>query len=112
MQDDIGHRDGPRFGVIVPLDIKRGYPWFLLEFIHSSCPVVTNGRFEAASESKVKNAKQIILYALAFLCFSQKLCGKSFNLFGVCVFPCFLNVSVIKSFISFPRTFTPTASHA
>jgi hypothetical protein len=26
-----------------------------------------NGRFEAAPESKVKNAKQIIFYALAFL---------------------------------------------
>src|ERR1700757_2680961 len=26
MQDDIGHRDGPRFGMIVPLDIKCGYP--------------------------------------------------------------------------------------
>jgi len=44
-------------------------------------PVAANGRFEAASESKVKNAKQIVLYALGFLCFSQKLSGKIFNLF-------------------------------
>src|ERR1044071_2782534 len=69
-------------------------------------------RIHSAAESKVKQAKQIILYALAFLCFSQKLCGKIFDLFGVCAFPCFLDVGVIESFISFPRTFTPTASHA
>jgi hypothetical protein len=56
--------------------------------------------FEAASESKVKNAKQIVLYALALLCFSQKLSGKLFNLFHLlhfCVFPCFLDVGIIKS---------------
>jgi hypothetical protein len=58
---------------------------------------VTNGRFEAAPESKIKNAKQIVLYALGFLCFSQKLSGKIFNLFRFCVFPCFLNVGIIKS---------------
>jgi len=58
---------------------------------------VTNGRFEAASEGKVKNAKQIVLYALGFLCFSQKPSGKIFDLFSCCVFPCFLNVGVIKS---------------
>ena len=59
--------------------------------------LLPNGRFEAASESKVKNAKQIIIYALAFLCFSQKLSGKIFDLFRFRVFPCFLNVGVIKS---------------
>jgi hypothetical protein len=59
--------------------------------------LLPNGGFEAASESKVKNAKQIVLYALASLCFSQKLSGKIFDLFRFCVFPCFLNVAVIKS---------------
>ncbi len=68
-----------------------------------------NGRFEAASESKIKNAKQIVLYASRLLCFSQKLSGKIFNLFCFCVFPCFLDVRVIKSmsdrfFISFSQT--------
>jgi hypothetical protein len=58
--------------------------------------VLLNGRFEAASESKVQNAKQIVLYALGFLCFSQKLSGKIFDLFRFCVFPCFLNGGVIK----------------
>jgi hypothetical protein len=53
--------------------------------------------FEAASESQVKHAKQIVLYALAFLCFSQKLSGKIFNLFHFCVFPCFIDVGIIKS---------------
>jgi hypothetical protein len=55
------------------------------------------GRFEPASESKVKNAEQIVLYALGFLCFSQKLSGKIFDLCRFCVFPCFLDVGVIKS---------------
>ena len=59
--------------------------------------LLPNARFEAASESKVKNAKQIIIYALAFLCFSQKLSSKIFDLFRFRVFPCFLNVDVIKS---------------
>lgn len=59
--------------------------------------LLSNGRFEAASESKVKNAKQIVLDALGFLCFSQKLSGKIFNLFNMCVLPCFLNVGIIKS---------------
>jgi hypothetical protein len=59
--------------------------------------LLPNSRFEAASESKVKNAEQIIVDALAFLCFSQKLSGKIFDLFGFCVFPCFLDVGVIKS---------------
>jgi hypothetical protein len=68
----------------------------LNSFTHAY-PDVTNGRFEAAPESKVKNAKQIVLYALGFLCFSQKLSGKIFNLFHFCVFPCFLNVGIIKS---------------
>jgi hypothetical protein len=56
--------------------------------------------FEAASESKVKNAKQIALYALVLLCFSQKLSGKIFNLvhlFHFCLFPYFLDVGIIKS---------------
>ncbi len=52
---------------------------------------------ESASESKVKNAKQIVLYALALLCFSQNLSGKIFNLFHFCVFPCFLNVGIVNS---------------
>ena len=56
-----------------------------------------DGRFEAASEGQVKNANQIVLYALGFLCFSQKLSGKIFNLFQLRVFPCFLNVRIIKS---------------
>ena len=59
--------------------------------------LLPNGRFEAASESKVKNAEQIVLYASSFLCFSQKLSGKIFDLFRFCVFPFFLNVDVIKS---------------
>jgi hypothetical protein len=59
--------------------------------------LLPNGRFEAASESKVKNAKQIIIYALAFLCFSQKLSGKIFDLFRFRVLPCFLDGGVIKS---------------
>jgi len=42
---------------------------FLLEFT-LAFPDVTNGRFEATSESKVKNAKQIVLYALSSLRFS------------------------------------------
>jgi hypothetical protein len=45
--------------------------------------------FKAASESKVKNAKQIALYALGFLCFSPKPCGKIFDLFSFCVFHAF-----------------------
>jgi hypothetical protein len=60
-------------------------------------PLVSQCRFEAASESKVKNAKQIVLYALGFLCFSQRLSGKIFNFVHLCVFPCFLDVGVIKS---------------
>jgi len=68
----------------------------LNSFAHAY-PDVTNGRFETAPESKVKNAKQIVLYALGFLCFSQKLSGKIFNLFRFCVFPSFLNVGIIKS---------------
>jgi hypothetical protein len=59
--------------------------------------LLPNGRFEAASESKVKNAKQFIIYALAFLCFSQKLSGEIFDLFRFRVFRCFLNAGVIKS---------------
>ena len=59
--------------------------------------LLPNGRFEAASEGKVKNAKQIIIYALAFLCLSQKLSGKIFDRFRFRVFPCFLDVGVIKS---------------
>jgi hypothetical protein len=43
-------------------------------------PVAADGRSEAASESKVKNANQIVLYALGLLCFSQKRSGKIFNL--------------------------------
>jgi hypothetical protein len=57
----------------------------LNSFTHAY-PDVTNGRFEGASESKVKNAKQIVLYALGFLCFSQKPSGKIFDLFHFCVF--------------------------
>jgi hypothetical protein len=34
--------------------------------------VVTNGRLEAASEREVKDAKQIILYALAFFALFPK----------------------------------------
>jgi hypothetical protein len=34
--------------------------------------LLLNGRFEAASESKVKNAKQIVIDALGVLCFSQR----------------------------------------
>src|SRR5437764_10661190 len=67
----------------------------LKSFTHA-CPDAANGRFEAASESKIKNAKQIVLYALGFLCFSQKLSGKIFNRFRFCVFPGFLNVDIIK----------------
>jgi hypothetical protein len=59
--------------------------------------LLPNGRFEAASESKVKNAKQFIIYALAFLCFSQKLNGEIFDLFRFRVVRCFLNAGVIKS---------------
>jgi len=68
----------------------------LNSFTHAY-PDVINGRFEAALESKVKNAKQIVLYGLGFLCFSQKLSGKIFNLFRFCVFPSFLKVGIIKS---------------
>jgi hypothetical protein len=60
-------------------------------------PDPADGRFEAAPESKVKNAKQIFLYALGFLRFSQKLGGNVFNLERFCVSPCFPNVGVIKS---------------
>jgi len=52
----------------------------LNSFIHAY-PVVTHGRFEAASESKVKKANQIVLDALGFLCFSQDISGKILNLF-------------------------------
>jgi hypothetical protein len=38
---------------------------------------VANGRFEAASESKIKNAKQIVLYALGFLCFPKSPAARS-----------------------------------
>jgi len=60
-------------------------------------PNVANGRFEAAPESKVKNAKQVVLYVLGFLCLSQKLSGNVFNLLRFCVLPCLLDVSIIKS---------------
>jgi hypothetical protein len=65
-------------------------------------PVITNGRLEAASESKVKNAKQVILYALAFLCFSQKFSGPIFNFLGLCVFPCIRNASLVQSLATVP----------
>jgi hypothetical protein len=86
---------------------EDAHDFSLNSFTHAYS-VVTNGRFEAASESKVKNAKQIVLYALRLLCFSQKLSGKIFNLFHFCVFPCFLNVGIINSmtdcfFISFSQ---------
>ena len=79
----------------------------LNSFTHAY-PEVTNGRFEAASESKVKNAKQIVLYALGFLCFSQKPSGKIFDLFHFCVFSCFLNVGVIKSMSDCYSHFLPS----
>ena len=69
-------------------------PWIHLLMLIRMLPMA---RFEAASESKVKNAKQIVLYALGFLYFYQKLSGKIFNLFRFCVFPSFLNVGIIKS---------------
>src|SRR3954471_49258 len=80
--------------MIVPLDIKCELP--LNSFTHAY-PDVTNGRFEATSESKVKNAKQIVLYALGFLGFCQKLSGKIFNILHLCMFPCFVDVGVIKA---------------
>jgi hypothetical protein len=70
---------------------------FSLNLFTHVYPIVTNGRFEAASESKVKNANQIIRYVLGFLRFSQKISGKIFDLLCFCVFPCFLNVGIIKS---------------
>ena len=42
--------------------------------------LLANGHSEAAPESKVENAKEIIIYALALMCFSQKLGGKIFDL--------------------------------
>ena len=85
-------------------------PW-----IHSLMlyPVATNGRFEAASESKIKNANQIVLHVLGILCFSQQVSGKIFDLAYFCVFPCFLNVSVIMSdryFHFLPSNFVKTRS--
>ena len=85
-----------KFDQAGPLVRQDAHDFSLNSFTHAY-PDVTNGRFEAAPESKVKNAKQIVLYALGFLCFSQKLSGKIFNLFRFCVFPCFLNVGIIKS---------------
>ena len=75
---------------------QDAHDFSLNSFTHAY-PVVTNGRFESASESKVKNANQIVRYVLGFLCFSQKLSGKIFNLFHFCVFPCFIDVGIIKS---------------
>ena len=75
---------------------QDAHDFSLNSFTHAD-PDVTNGRFEAAPESKIKNAKQIVLYALGFLCFSQNLGGKIFNLFGFCVSPGFLDVGIIKS---------------
>lgn len=46
---------------------QDAHDFSLNSFTHAY-PDVTNGRFEAAPESKVKNAKQIVLYALGFLC--------------------------------------------
>jgi hypothetical protein len=62
--------------MIVPLDRVR----VPLNSFTRAYPVAADGRFETASESKVKNANQIALYALGFLCFSQKLSGEMFNL--------------------------------
>ena len=59
--------------------------------------LLPNGRFEAASESKVKNAEQIIVDVLAFLCLPQKLSGKIFDFFRFRVLPCFLDGGVINS---------------
>jgi hypothetical protein len=61
-----------------PLVRQDAHDFSLNSFTHAY-PDVINGRFEAAPESKVKNAKQIVLYALGFLCLSQKLSGKIFQ---------------------------------
>ena len=96
----------PAFGRARQIDSDPNSP-YLNSFTHAY-PDVTNGRFEAALESKVKNAKQIVLYALAFLCFSQKPSGEIFDLFRFCVSPCFLNVGVIKSMSDCYSHFLPS----